>query len=31
MVTEAFAVRVLDALDNRGPAAVRMHNGVQLV
>ncbi|KAB8184535.1 hypothetical protein [Microbispora catharanthi] len=30
MVTEAFAVRVLDALHDRAPA-VRQHDGVHLV
>lgn len=30
-MTEAFAVRILDALRDHGPARVREHNGVRLV
>ena len=31
MVSEAFAVRVLDALDDSSSPAVRQHDGVHLV
>jgi 8-oxo-dGTP diphosphatase len=31
LMTEAYAVRVLDALHNEGPAAVRRHDGVHLL
>jgi len=31
LMTEAYAVRVLDALHSEGPAAVRRHDGVHLL